>query len=68
MASAGLPPEFKTSMLQSLQSGNPTEVDYIHGSVVRWGAKLYVPTPVNATIVALVKGLEYARSEYPGKA
>src|SRR5262249_6319070 len=27
MASAGLPAEFKTSMLQSLQSGNPTEVD-----------------------------------------
>ena len=68
MASAGLPPEFKTSMLQSLQSGNLTEVDYIHGSVVRWGAKLNVPTPVNATLVALVKGIEYARSDYPGKA
>jgi 2-dehydropantoate 2-reductase len=68
MASAGLPPEFKTSMLQSLQSGNLTEVDYIHGSVVRWGAKLNVPTPVNSTLVALVKGLEYARSDYPGKA
>jgi 2-dehydropantoate 2-reductase len=68
MASAGLPPEFKTSMLQSLQSGNLTEVDYIHGSVVRWGARLNVPTPVNSTLVALVKGLEYARSDYPGKA
>jgi 2-dehydropantoate 2-reductase len=68
MASAGLPPEFKTSMLQSIQSGGVTEVDYIHGSVVRWGAKLDVPTPVNSTIVALVKGLEYARTEYPGKA
>lgn len=68
MASAGLPPEFKTSMLQSLQSGSLTEVDYIHGSVVRWGAKLEVPTPVNSTIVALVKGLEYARTDYPGKA
>jgi 2-dehydropantoate 2-reductase len=55
-------------MLQSLQSGNLTEVDYIHGSVVRWGAKLNVPTPVNSTLVALVKGLEYARSDYPGKA
>ncbi|CCD96109.1 conserved hypothetical protein [Bradyrhizobium sp. ORS 375] len=68
MASAGLPPEFKTSMLQSLQSGNLTEVDYIHGSVVRWGAKLHVPTPVNSTLVALIKGIEYARSDYPGKA
>lgn len=68
MASAGLPPEFKTSMLQSMQSSGLTEVDYIHGSVVRWGAKLDVPTPVNSAIVALVKGLEYARTEYPGKA
>jgi 2-dehydropantoate 2-reductase len=68
MASAGLPPEFKTSMLQSLQSGNATEVDYIHGSVVRWGAKVGVPTPVNSTIVACVKGIEFARTDYPGKA
>jgi 2-dehydropantoate 2-reductase len=68
MAAAGLPPEFKTSMLQSVQSGGVTEVDYIHGSVVRWGARLEVPTPVNAAIVALVKGLEYARADYPGKA
>ena len=68
MASAGLPAEFKTSMLQSLQAGNATEVDYIHGSVVRWGAKLGVPTPVNSTIVACVKGIEFARTDYPGKA
>jgi 2-dehydropantoate 2-reductase len=68
LASAGLPAEFKTSMLQSLQSGNSTEVDYIHGSVVRWGAKLGVATPVNATIVACVKGIEFARTDYPGKA
>ena len=68
MASAGLPPQFKTSMLQSLQAGAQTEIDYIHGSVVRWGTKLGVPTPVNSTLVALVKGLEYARTDYPGKA
>lgn len=68
MASAGLPPEFKTSMLQSLQAGSLTEVDYIHGAVVRAGAACGVPTPVNATIVALVKGIEYARTDYPGKA
>ena len=55
-------------MLQSLQSGGITEVDYIHGSVVRWGARLGVPTPVNCTIVACVKGIEFARTEYPGKA
>ena len=67
MASAGLAAEFKTSMLQSLQAGHATEVDYIHGSVLRWGARVAVPTPVNATIVACVKGIEFARTDYPGK-
>jgi 2-dehydropantoate 2-reductase len=67
-ASAGLPPEFKTSMLQSLSKGEATEVDFIHGSVVRWGARCGVPTPVNSTLVACVKGVEYAMTDYPGKA
>jgi len=67
-ASAGLPPEFKTSMLQSLQNGSVTEVDFIHGSVVRWGERCGVPTPVNSTLVACVKGIEYAMTDYPGKA
>lgn len=67
-AGAGLSPQFKTSMLQSMERDAPTEVDYIHGSVVRWGQRTGVPTPVNSTIVALVKGIEYARTDYPGKA
>jgi 2-dehydropantoate 2-reductase len=67
-ASAGLPPQFKTSMLQSLEKGSATEVDFIHGSVVRWGARCGVPTPVNSTLVACVKGIEFALSDYPGKA
>lgn len=57
-ASAGLPPEFKTSMLQSLEQGLPTEIDFINGSVVRAGERAGVPTPVNRTIVALMKGVE----------
>jgi 2-dehydropantoate 2-reductase len=67
-AGAGLPPEFKTSMLQSLEKGSVTEVDFIHGSVVRWGERCGVPTPVNSTLVACVKGIEYAMTDYPGKA
>ncbi len=57
-ASAGLPAEFKTSMLQSLEKGLPTEVDFINGSVVRAGERCDIPTPVNRTLVACVKGLE----------
>jgi 2-dehydropantoate 2-reductase len=57
-AAAGLPPEFKASMLQSLEKGSITEVDYVNGSVVRWGQKCGVPAPVNATLVACLKGIE----------
>ncbi|MDB5850059.1 MAG: 2-dehydropantoate 2-reductase [Rhodoferax sp.] len=57
-ASAGLPPEFKVSMLQSLEKGSVTEVDYVNGAVVRWGAKYGVPTPTNLALIACVKGVE----------
>jgi 2-dehydropantoate 2-reductase len=57
-ASQGLPKEFKTSMLQSLEKGSPTEIDFINGAVVRAGAKAGVPTPVNSTLVACIKGIE----------
>ena len=59
-AASGLPPEFKTSMLQSIEKGSVTEVDFINGAVVRAGAKTGVPTPVNTTLVACVKGIERA--------
>jgi 2-dehydropantoate 2-reductase len=58
-ASEGLPSEFKTSMLQSLEKGQLTEIDFINGSVVSWGAKRGVPTPVNQALVACVKGIEH---------
>jgi 2-dehydropantoate 2-reductase len=58
-ASEGLPPDFKASMLQSLEKGSKTEIDFINGSVVRWGAKCHVPTPVNQALVAGIKGIEY---------
>jgi 2-dehydropantoate 2-reductase len=57
-AAAGLPAQFKASMLQSLEKGSITEVDYVNGSVVRWGQKCGVPTPVNRTLVACLKGIE----------
>jgi len=57
-ASEGLPHDFKTSMLQSLEKRSVTEIDFINGVVVRAGAKVGVPTPVNSTLVACVKGIE----------
>ncbi|QGZ65183.1 ketopantoate reductase family protein [Paraburkholderia acidisoli] len=63
LAAQGLPAAFKTSMLQSLEKGSITEIDFINGSVVRWGARHGVPTPVNATLVACIKGLERAMAD-----
>ncbi|MEX3933786.1 ketopantoate reductase family protein [Paraburkholderia phymatum] len=63
LAAEGLPSAFKTSMLQSLEKGSVTEIDFINGSVVRWGQRLGVPTPVNATLVACIKGIERAMSD-----
>jgi 2-dehydropantoate 2-reductase len=60
LAAEGLSPAFKTSMLQSLEKGSVTEIDFINGSVVRWGERLGVPTPVNATLVSCIKGIERA--------
>ncbi|SCZ22622.1 ketopantoate reductase [Burkholderia vietnamiensis] len=58
LAGEGLSPGFKTSMLQSLEKGSITEIDFINGAVVRWGQRHGVPTPVNATLVACIKGIE----------
>ena len=63
LAGEGLSPEFKTSMLQSLEKGSITEIDFINGAVVRWGQRHGVPTPVNATLVACIKGIERAMSD-----
>jgi 2-dehydropantoate 2-reductase len=62
-AAAGLPPEFKTSMLQSLEKGSVTEIDFINGAVVRQGQKYGIPTPVNQTLVACIRGIEATLSE-----
>ena len=35
-----------------------TEVDYLNGGIARFGRELGVPTPLNDTITALIKGVE----------
>ena len=44
----------RSSMLQDLLSGRPTEIDALNGAIVREGAKRGIPTPVNETLVALI--------------
>ncbi|MEZ5847877.1 MAG: ketopantoate reductase family protein [Geminicoccaceae bacterium] len=54
----GLAFNFKASILQSLEKGSITEIDHINGAIVREGARLGIPTPVNSTLVACIKGIE----------
>lgn len=51
----------KSSMLQSLERGKPTEIDYMNGYILDNGKKFAVPTPVNDKIIAIVKDIENGR-------
>jgi 2-dehydropantoate 2-reductase len=57
-ARRGRSAESLTSTLQSLRRGQPTEIDYLNGEIVRVGREVGVPTPYNATAVALVHEVE----------
>nr|MDO8133434.1 2-dehydropantoate 2-reductase [Candidatus Njordarchaeum guaymaensis] len=48
----------KNSMLQDVEKGKRTEIDFMNGAIVRIGEQLGAPTPINNTLTALVKGLE----------
>ena len=47
--------EHRSSMLQALERGRPTEIDAINGYVAARGAALHVPAPVNATLTRLIR-------------
>lgn len=48
----------RSSMLQDVLKGKKTEIDVLNGKVSELGRMRDVPTPVNDTITALVKGIE----------
>ena len=47
-----------SSMLQDVLKGRPTEIDAINGKIVEHGRAVGVPTPINATLTALVRAIE----------
>ena len=57
---ASAPGKHKASMLQDIEAGRPTEVDFMNGAIVQWGEKLGIPTPLNRAVWQLVKGLEHS--------
>jgi len=50
--------ENRSSMLQDVLRGAPTEIEAINGAVVREGLRVGVETPVNALLVRLIKAVE----------
>ena len=47
----------RSSMLQDVKRGSPTEIDAICGAIVQAGKQTGVPTPVNRTLWQLIQGL-----------
>jgi len=47
-----------SSMLQSLLAGKRTEIDHINGVIVSRGQEEGISTPVNATLISIVRALE----------
>lgn len=59
-----LSPEGKTSMLQDIEAGRKTEVDYLAGTVCQLGQKLEVPTPVNDMFYQIITVLEKKNAHF----
>jgi 2-dehydropantoate 2-reductase len=60
---ANAPGKHRASMLQDVLAKRQTEVDFMNGAIVQWGQKVGVATPLNATMWALIKGLEHSWSD-----
>ena len=51
------------SMLSDVLNKRPTEVDALNGGIAAFGEQTGVPTPLNAAIRDIIKGLEYSWRE-----
>lgn len=50
--------EHKPSMLQDIEAGRVTEIDYINGKIIEYGQRAGVQTPFNMALRSLIKALE----------
>jgi 2-dehydropantoate 2-reductase len=59
-ARAQAPSKHQASMMQDVLAGRATEIDFMNGAIVRSGEQAGVPTPLNRTLWALIKGIEHS--------
>lgn len=57
----------KSSMLQSLERGNKTEIDFLNGFIVQKGLEYGIFTPVNSKIVDMIKEIERGKRKISEK-
>jgi len=48
----------RSSMLQDIEAGRKTEIDYLNGAVLKMGRSCGIDTPINETVLSLVHALE----------
>jgi 2-dehydropantoate 2-reductase len=48
--------DHKPSMLQDVEAGRETEIDFLNGAIVAFGERYAVDAPLNRALTALVKG------------
>ncbi len=48
----------RTSMHVDIEKKNPTEIGFINDKIVKYGKAKGIPTPINSTIVSLIRGSE----------
>ena len=48
----------RTSMHVDIEKKSPTEISFINDKIVKYGQAKGIPTPINSTIVSLIKGSE----------
>ncbi len=56
-------PGHRPSMLQDVTARRRTEIDTLNGGIVDAGRRAGVPTPLNAAIADLIRGLEHSWTE-----
>jgi len=49
----------KSSMLQDVERGKKTEIDFINGAIIKKAEELGIDTPYKKVLFSLVKGVEY---------